>query len=393
MTEEELTAAGRYGVSEPSLTPPPTGSALARLLIVDDEPAQMKALCHTLEHEGYSATGFTSALQALETLRGGQTFDMLLTDLMMPEMDGIALLQAVRDIDPDMVGVLMTGHGSIGTAIDAMKAGALDYILKPFRLRTVLPVLDRALALRKLRMENAQLQRAVQKHAAELEVANKELEAFSYSVSHDLRAPLRAVTGFAQILVEDHGPELSEEARRHLNTVMSSAQRMEHLIADLLEFSRLSRQPLTKQPVSMRRIVDGIIAELQQAQPGRNMELVIGELPVVSADASLLRQVLTNLLSNAFKFTRHRQPAHIEVVCTLDEKFVTCQVRDNGAGFDMKYADKLFGVFQRMHRQDEFEGTGIGLSIVQRIITRHGGKIWAEATPGKGAEFRFTLPR
>jgi hypothetical protein len=364
-----------------------------KLLVVDDEAAQMKALCHTLEHEGYRASGYTSALQALETVARGERFDLLLTDLMMPEMDGIALLQAVRERDADLVGVVMTGHGSIGTAIDAMKAGALDYILKPFRLRTVLPVLDRALAVRRLRLENAELQQRVQRHTRELEVANKELEAFSYSVSHDLRAPLRAVTGFAQILLEDHARELSQEAQRHLHTVAGSAQRMEQLIADLLEFSRLSRQPLNKQEIALSQVVEPVLAELRQAQPQRQVEIDIGELPQCPADASLLRQVFTNLLSNAYKFTRHRQPARIEIGCREQGDELLCFVRDNGAGFDMKYAGKLFGVFQRMHRVEDFEGTGIGLSIVHRIVQRHGGRVWAESEPDKGATFYFTLPK
>jgi len=170
----------------------------------------------------------------------GEEFELLLTDLMMPEMDGIALLDAARALEQDLVGIVMTGHGAIDTAIAAMKAGALDYILKPFKLRTVLPVIERALAVRNLQVANAELQRRVRERTEELEVANKELEAFSYSVSHDLRAPLRAVTGFSTILMEDHASELSEGARKHLNTVASSAKRMEQLIEDLLAFSRLA---------------------------------------------------------------------------------------------------------------------------------------------------------
>ncbi len=364
-----------------------------QLLIVDDEAAQLKALCSTLEFEGYAVAGFSSALEALQALRDGRRFDLLLTDLMMPEMDGITLLKSAGEIEPDLVGIVMTGHGAIDTAIAAMKAGALDYILKPFKLSSVLPVLDRALTVRRLRIENAELQRSVARHAAELEVANKELEAFSYSVSHDLRAPLRAVTGFAEILMEDHGPELSESALRHLQTVVKSAQRMEELIQDLLEFSRLSRQQLTKQSVPLSRLVTDIVEELRQLNPRRDVQVEIAALPECSADTSLLRQVLTNLLSNAFKFTRDRQPARIEIGCSETPQQWEIFVRDNGAGFDMKYADKLFGVFQRMHRAEDFEGTGIGLSIVQRIIQRHGGRIWAEAAVDKGATFRFTLPK
>jgi signal transduction histidine kinase len=378
------------------MSPTPTLAPHPRLLIVDDEVAQMTALCNTLEHEEYSATGFTSAARALTVLRE-QEFDLLLTDLTMPEMDGIALLRAAQEIDVNLVGVVMTGHGTIDTAIAAMKAGALDYILKPFKLSVVLPVLERALTVRRLRVANAELQQRVQQRTQELEAANKELEAFSYSVSHDLRAPLRAITGFSEILLVDHAPELSSEGQRHLHTVAASAKRMERLIEDLLAFSRLSRQPVSKQALRFGDLVRDVVDELEKAQAGRKVEIRLGNLPDCAGDPSLLRQVLVNLLSNAFKFTRDRQPAVIEVGSRdeggKDGNEVIYFVRDNGAGFDMKYAAKLFGVFQRLHRTEEFEGTGIGLSIVQRIIQRHGGRVWAEGKVGEGATFFFSLPK
>jgi light-regulated signal transduction histidine kinase (bacteriophytochrome) len=310
----------------------------------------------------------------------------------MPEMDGIALLRAAHAIDRDVVGIVMTGHAAVDTAVEAMKAGALDYILKPFKLSVVMSVLDRALTLRRLRVENAQLEQSVRERQSALEAANKELEAFSYSVSHDLRAPLRTISGYSEILLSDHANSLSAPGQRLLNNVRAGAQRMERLIEDLLSFSRLSRQPLSKQPVQVDQLARQVIEEHRDSLDGRDIDIRIDPAPACAGDASLLKQVLTNLLTNAIKFTRDRKPARIEVGSRTEGQHVVFHVRDNGAGFDMKYAGKLFGVFQRLHSSEEFEGTGIGLSIVQRIVQRHGGRVWAEAAPGQGATFFFSLP-
>jgi len=363
----------------------------ARLIIVDDESAQMNALCNTLTDEGYSTTGFTSAIRAMEVLRD-QRFDLLLTDLMMPEMDGISLLRAAQEIDHDLVGILMTGHGTIDTAIEAMKSGALDYILKPFKLSVVVPVLARALSIRRLRLDNAELEQRVRERTAQLEAANKELEAFSYSVSHDLRAPLRAVLGFSNALIEDYSQQIPEEARQLLDRVGASAQRMERLIEDLLRFSRLGRQPLSKRTVNVAALLQDVLEELRREQGERDMEIRVEALPAAFADPALLKQVFVNLLSNAFKFTRGKQRPVVEVGCLQRPGESVYLVRDNGAGFDMRYAGRLFAVFQRLHSSEEFEGTGIGLSLAQRIVQRHGGRIWAEAQVDKGATFYFSLP-
>ncbi len=238
---------------------------------------------------------------------------------------------------------------------------------------------------------NETLELRVRERTAQLEAANNELEAFSYSVSHDLRAPLRAVDGFSQAVLEDYGPELPEEGQRYLQTIRSSAQRMGALIDDLLAFSRLSRTPLARQPVEMTRHVQETLQELESETKGRALELKIGELPNCEGDPTLLRQVWMNLLSNALKYSARRDPAIVEVGATEHDGQVTYFVRDNGTGFDMSYASKLFGVFQRLHREEEFSGTGVGLAIVQRIVHRHGGTIWAEAEPDRGATFSFTL--
>jgi len=369
-----------------------------RLLVVDDEAALLEALCHTLQDEGYSVKGFTGTGAALAALRAG-AFDIVLTDLTMPGMDGIAFLNAAREIDPALVGIVMTGHGTITTAVDAMKAGALDYILKPFDLRVILRVLARTQAMLRLRRENAALLerlslRTVELEAAnrELHVANRELEAFSSSVSHDLRAPLRTIDGLLRVVQEDFGAGLAPEAHRHIDAITAQASRMSELIEDLLRLSRLGREPLQKRSVDMRALVQEVVGELQAAEGTRRLDIRIGELPAVEADPSLLRQVWVNLVANALKFTRRRESALIEIVGAAREDDKLYSVRDNGAGFDPRRAERLFGIFQRLHAAKDFEGTGVGLSITRRIIERHGGSIWAESEPDKGAAFHFTLP-
>jgi signal transduction histidine kinase len=239
------------------------------------------------------------------------------------------------------------------------------------------------------------LEQRVQERTLQLEVANKELESFSYSVSHDLRAPLRAIDGFSRILKEDYAEPLPQEAQRYLELIRSNAKQMGRLVDDLLNFSRLGRLPLQKQSVRPADLARQVLDELQSEQQGRKLNISIGELPAVQADPSLLKQVYVNLLSNALKYTRVRDEADIEVGAigaNGNGSETVYYVRDNGAGFDMQYSNKLFGVFQRLHRAEEFEGTGVGLAIVQRIIQRHGGHVWAEAEVNKGATFSFTLP-
>ena len=228
--------------------------------------------------------------------------------------------------------------------------------------------------------------------ARKLHSANQELESFAYSVSHDLRAPLRAIAGFSDILLEDYAPQLPPEAQGYLDRVRDNAQRMGGLIDSLLTFSRLGRQSLKLEPVDLAELVHQALEDLKDAQQGRQVDILIGNLPPCQGDPTLLKQVLINLLSNALKFTRQREVAHIEIGCqeTSNGEHVYF-VKDNGAGFDMQYADKLFGVFQRLHRANEYEGTGVGLAIVQRIIHRHGGRVWAEAEIDRGATFLFTL--
>jgi len=229
---------------------------------------------------------------------------------------------------------------------------------------------------------------------AELLVVNKELDAFSHSVAHDLRSPLRAVDGYTGILEETYADRLDPEGRRLLGIVRASSQLMGRLIDALLDFARLGRQPLRTQPVELDDLVNRTIDELRAGCGGRSIEFAVGKLGTAVADPALLKQVLVNLLGNAIKFTRDKNPAVVEVGCRGEAETGgenTYYVKDNGAGFDMRHSDKLFGVFQRFHSAEEYEGTGVGLSIVQRVINRHGGRVWADSRPGEGATFYFTL--
>ena len=352
----------------------------------------MRALCNTLQDHGYETVGFSSATAALTELHKTE-FDLILTDLMMPEMDGIALLQAAFKQSPDLVGIIMTGEGTISTAVEAMKTGALDYILKPFKLSVILPVLARALSVRRLRLENAALQKRVQERTVQLEAANQELDAFAHSVSHDLRAPLRRICGFAGLL-EQAESSLSEKGKRYMETITGCAKQMEQLIDGLLNFSKTSRTEIRRTDVNLDELAQQVIRDAQLETEGRNIVWKINTLSRVQADPTLLRQVFSNLILNAIKYSRTRDPAQIEIASRPAETTgeIIIFVRDNGVGFDMKYAGKLFGVFQRLHREDEFEGTGVGLANVRRIIARHGGRTWAEGTLDGGATFYFTLP-
>jgi light-regulated signal transduction histidine kinase (bacteriophytochrome) len=224
-----------------------------------------------------------------------------------------------------------------------------------------------------------------------LESANKELESFSYSVSHDLRAPLRAISGFTEIVLSDEAQKLDEEGKEHLLRVQNACWRMGQLIDDLLNLARVSRGEIVRQNVDLGDLAKSILDDLQKANPGRHIKVSVAADLNVNADPKLMQIALENLLSNAWKFTSRQEDATIEIGTKIQEDQQVYYIRDNGAGFDMNYASKLFGAFQRLHSNDDYPGTGIGLATVQRIISRHGGRIWAESAVGKGATFLFTL--
>ncbi len=239
---------------------------------------------------------------------------------------------------------------------------------------------------------NQNLESMVKERTSELESANRELEAFSYTVSHDLRAPVRAIDSYTQIFIEDYGDQLDHEGRRLIDIVLNNGKKMGHLIDDLLAFSQLGRKELIKTKVSMQEIVESVWAELHAVESDRNIKLILHPLPEAIAEQATIKQVWSNLIANALKYTKNKESAIIEISGEQLDHEVRYTVSDNGSGFDMKYYNKLFGVFQRLHSGEEFEGTGVGLAIVERIIEKHNGTISAEGEVDRGASFRFTLP-
>ncbi len=247
------------------------------------------------------------------------------------------------------------------------------------------------LLIKRAELRIRRLNEDLRKHAAELEAANRELESFSYSVSHDLRTPLRAIDGFSRILLDEHSEKFDDEAKRLFDIVRTNTRKMDQLISDVLAFSRMGRKEMSTSKIDMGELANEVLGELKNEADKRNVEVDIKELPPTTGDRAMLHLVIANLLSNAIKFTVGINNARVEIGAEAEGSDNVYYVKDNGTGFDMAYSHKLFDVFQRLHGE-EFEGTGIGLAIVQRIILKHGGRVWAEAKTGEGAIFYFTLP-
>jgi signal transduction histidine kinase len=287
---------------------------------------------------------------------------------------------AARDIQISVV------NAKRSTMVEALSS-LLIALISAFLLARV--VAETETAGRKIQGLNRELEDRV----GELTELTRELEAFTYSVSHDLRAPLRHIDGFSKILLDQSADVLNEAGQRALDRIRYGAQQMGRMIDDLLEFSRLGRRDVARRPTNLRFLVDETLEVLKPAMEDRDIDIRIGDLPMLDCDPSLIKHVIVNLLSNAIKFTRDNKPAIIEVGQIAGQGTPVIYVRDNGVGFDMRYVDKLFGIFQRLHRREDFEGIGVGLATVQRVVHKHGGRVWAESEIGKGATFYFALRR
>jgi two-component system, NtrC family, sensor kinase len=383
-----------------------------KVLAVDDSSTYLNAVGECLREEGYEVALARSGEEALELL-AVQAVDCILLDLMMPGLGGKETCRRIKaaPVVRDTPLILLTSVEDRSTMLEGLAAGADDFIPKSSELDVVKARVRAQIRRKQFEDENRRIRdqllqqkleateaRAARDLAetraeliAELERKNRELEAFSYSVSHDLRAPLRSIDGFSQALLEDQLERLDARGQRHLHQVRKSAQRMAELIDDLLELSRVSRGELHRTSSDLSALARDVASELQRREPDRDVELVIAAGLHAEVDARLLRIVFENLLGNAWKFTRKVQLARIEVGQVPSPEGNTFFVRDNGAGFAMHYADKLFRPFQRLHTEAEFPGTGIGLATIQRIIDRHGGRAWAEGEIGHGAVFYFTV--
>ena len=366
-------------------------AARYKVFIIDDDPASIRMLNELLQ-ERYEVFGSTGGHQAIELI--GQLLpDLILLDVIMPEMDGYEICRRPKEkrATRDIPLIFLTSCTETDKIVRGFGLGAVDYITKPFQVSEVLARVDTHVQLRAARQEIALKNAELETRARELEHANEELEAFNYSVAHDLRTPLVTVGLICNLLLKKHSLSLDETDREYLLILLKETTRMDGLVSALLTFSRCSRQEISKQETDLSRMVNDIRAELLVQEPQRQVNFRIEEGVLCYGDPFLMQVVLENLIGNAWKYSSKKESALIEFGVSATDGETTYFVRDNGAGFEMDKAELLFAAFQRLHDSNDFEGFGIGLTTVQRIIHRHGGRIWAEGEVGKGATFYFSL--
>jgi signal transduction histidine kinase len=377
------------------LAPPAERRPGPRVLVADDNPDMREHLVRLLSTR-WAVDAVVDGEAALDAALSDPP-DIVVSDVMMPRMTGVALLRALRaDAKTSTLPfILLSARAEEESVVGGLETGADDYLVKPFSTRELMSRVSAHLEVARVRRvaTDAATELAETRAAllADLERKNQELEAFSYSVSHDLRSPLRSIDYFTRVVIEDHGAALDAAARSHLDRVLHATQRMSALISDLLELARVERRDLRPEPVDLARIVRRIADILRTANPEREVELVVPEHVVVEADPRLTEILLENLLGNAWKFTLKAARPRVELGTQDSDGQRVFFVRDNGAGFDATYAERLFAPFERLHSDREFAGTGVGLATVKRIVTRHGGTAWAEGKVDGGATIYWTL--